>query len=103
MPTGLRGSYTCSECRKAAQAQPDDILKIIHENAQKETDKLYGDINNYEIIKKLGEGGAGAVYLARRLSDGLTVVLKTLLAQVAVKPTAKAQFHREIEITEDWT
>lgn len=100
IPTGLRGSYTCKECQKDVQGDPNEVLKIIRRQGKKE-EKVYGDINNYKILKKLGQGGMGAVYLAERLSDGMTVALKTLLAEGTVNPKIKARFQREIEVTKE--
>jgi len=51
----------------------------------------------YRIEEKLDEGGMGAVHLARRVSDGSLVVIKTLLPSWAEKPAAKARFGREAE------
>lgn len=103
IPTGFRGNYVCEACRDQAQKDPNAVLEIIRKQAKPDfegnTKDQYGDISQYEILKELGEGGMGAVYFARRKSDGKNVALKTLLAQVAVKPTARAQFQREIDVT----
>ena len=54
-------------------------------------------IEGYELVKKLGDGGQGVVYLARHQGSGELVALKMLLAQVAVQQRARAQFQREID------
>jgi eukaryotic-like serine/threonine-protein kinase len=39
------------------------------------------EIPGYQLVSKLGQGGMGAVYLARRLGDGAQVAIKVILAQ----------------------
>jgi eukaryotic-like serine/threonine-protein kinase len=39
------------------------------------------EIPGYQLESKLGQGGMGAVYLARRLGDGAQVAIKVILAQ----------------------
>lgn len=51
----------------------------------------------YRILQELGAGGMGAVYLATRLTDGSSVVIKTMLASWASKPYAKKRFAVEAE------
>jgi eukaryotic-like serine/threonine-protein kinase len=57
------------------------------------------EVAGYDVGRLLGKGGMGAVYLARRRSDGTTVALKVMLARVAVEGRAREAFRREIEIT----
>ncbi len=49
----------------------------------------------YEILSTLGEGGIGAVYLARDLTLGMRVALKLLKKDVATDPEVLARFDRE--------
>jgi serine/threonine-protein kinase len=55
------------------------------------------EIRGHELVKKLGDGGQGAVYLARRQPSAELVAVKMLLAKVAVKARSRAMFEREIE------
>lgn len=57
------------------------------------------EVAGYDVGRLLGKGGMGAVYLARRRSDGTAVALKVMLARVAVDGKAREAFQREIEIT----
>jgi eukaryotic-like serine/threonine-protein kinase len=52
---------------------------------QAQTDKLIGRTikNKYKIVKRLGQGGMGAVYLAEQLGIGLKVALKFLKSELS--------------------
>jgi eukaryotic-like serine/threonine-protein kinase len=56
-------------------------------------------IKHYTLLRKLGEGGFGEVYLARNVQTGEQVALKIMLPQVAANPRAVEMFQREIENT----
>ncbi|WP_327731983.1 serine/threonine protein kinase [Streptomyces sp. NBC_00487] len=47
---------------------------------------------------RLGSGGMGSVYLARRTGGGLLVALKTIRAELSAEPGYRERFAREIEI-----
>ena len=57
------------------------------------------DIPGYVIEKELGRGGFGAVFRARRESDGAVVAVKVLLPRVAVQPAEIEKFMREMAVT----
>lgn len=52
-------------------------------------------IGNYKIIRKIGEGGMGAVYLARDLTLEREVALKVIAPALAQKPRLMARFKIE--------
>ena len=60
-------------------------------------DPLVGRIldSKYELVSRLGEGGMGAVYRARRLHIGDEVVVKILLKQYVANAAAIERFRRE--------
>jgi serine/threonine protein kinase len=58
------------------------------------TDKTLGD---FHVLRRLGEGGMGQVYLAEQVSLKRKVALKLLKADLAANPTALQRFKAEAE------
>ncbi len=52
----------------------------------------------YELGKRLGAGGMGEVFLARRLADGLAVVVKRVLPHLAAQPGFVERFLHEVRV-----
>jgi len=75
------------------QAQIDDLLAPPAEGP-KSTEIIEG----YEIIQKLGEGGMGAVYLARQVASGRSVALKILPRRLSKNRTFLHRFIREAQL-----
>jgi serine/threonine protein kinase len=50
------------------------------------------------IDKKLGQGGMGSVYIARRIADGEKVVIKFLAPEQAMNASWRARFLREAQM-----
>jgi serine/threonine-protein kinase len=56
-------------------------------------------VGNYRILKKLGEGGMGAVYLAEHASIGRKAAVKVLLPQYSSHPEIVQRFFNEARTT----
>ena len=56
-----------------------------------------GQLGEYQLLEKLGEGGMGAVYKARHLKLDKLVALKILPHDRLQNPTALARFEREMK------
>ena len=79
--------------RRLADAElltPYQLRKI----ADRQTEGLV--IGPYHILRELGQGGFGQVYLARHSLMGRTVALKTLGEQWAAEPVGREYFLREV-------
>ena len=56
------------------------------------------DIPGYHIVRELGRGGMGTVFLAERESDGIPVAVKVIQPAVPVGPAEIPKFLREAAI-----
>jgi len=93
---GRRGVVLCAACR----ARPDDLARDAA-RAAKQARAPGGEPSGltYTIVRELGRGGMGAVYLARCDQTSEQVALKVMLPQVAADDAAVAMFLREVENT----
>jgi len=87
------GKFVCAACR----ADPLKLVKLLLLTAHNE--QGFPPFRGYELVKELGRGGMGAVYLARRSKTGEQVALKMMLPRVASDLRAKEMFLREINNT----
>lgn len=90
------------EQRERAEENPAVIIEelfkqfLAKEGRKKEQ---LPEIMGYQLEKKLGEGGFGAVYAATRTSDGKRVAVKTILQTRKPGPNEILMFEREKEIS----
>lgn len=91
------GQYLCRSCQRDAEEDPFELLSHLLDQLGRDSESPA--IEGLEVGERLGRGGYGAVYLARRKNDNRQVALKILLARVAVSREARRRFHQEIELT----
>jgi serine/threonine protein kinase len=81
------------------QADSDAGFEVAAQKAAHPPDAKPGEIlltlGGYQVVKELGKGGMGAVYLARQLSLDRNVALKVVAPRWASDPTFLARFTRE--------
>ena len=87
-----QGEYLCGVCR----ADPFNLLRSLLRQAD-HGDSNLAAIEGYEILRALGFGGMGAVYLAKREGSLQPIALKVMLPKVAANPTSIEKFRREVE------
>jgi hypothetical protein len=91
---GRDGAIICIACQK----DPRALLAVLLGRAMKGDSRL-SSIKDYNILRELGRGGMGAVYLATHQGSGRQVALKLMLPSVAALPGAVQKFLREVECT----
>ncbi len=87
----------CAACRADPQRLAEHLLTLA---AQASYDQAaLRSLLGYTLLRELGRGGMGAVYLARNESTGEEVALKVMLPKVATTQQSIAAFQRETEVT----
>lgn len=79
-------SQKTTEPQKAAPAQ---------EGQESKKKKKSSTVGDFKLLKKLGQGGMGEVYLAHQISLDRKVAFKTLTKQLASKKSFIERFYRE--------
>lgn len=64
----------------------------------KRIDQLVKDLEDYEVLKPLGKGGMGLIYLVRHRLTNRTEVLKVLRPELAERKRLKDRFMREVQM-----
>jgi serine/threonine-protein kinase len=71
--------YLCDACRRAGRDNPVAVP-------------------GYEVVRKIGRGGMGVVYLARQAATGMAVALKVIVPESGASDKAVQTFLREASV-----
>ncbi len=96
----MKRCSACSNVCLPTQAYCSACGASLSEAAQIVGDPYIGSVlgGRYQVVKKLGEGGMGAVYRAQVLEVGHTVAVKLLHERFAGDETALKRFEREAQV-----
>ena len=78
-----------------SESSEQTVLAAASSGASAARPKKPTRLGDFQLIKKLGQGGMGTVYLAKQVSLDRAVALKTLSKELAGKPDLVARFLRE--------
>src|SRR5271169_1329184 len=78
-------------------SQPTSLLGPSGKPIQPEADLTGRTLGDYLLLRRLGQGGMGQVYLAEQLSLKRKVALKLLRPELAANLTALQRFKAEAE------
>lgn len=67
-------------------------------NCLKQSNETKQPIAGFQVIREVGRGGMGVVYLALRIADGAVVALKTIIPAMAGSKSQLDRFFREASI-----
>jgi serine/threonine protein kinase len=76
----------------------DEQTRVLLEGARSAAAPSGRKVGSYELIRELGAGGQGYVYLAKHLRLGRNVALKILPDVHALSRDARLRFEREAEV-----
>lgn len=66
---------------------------------QHQPDRSVPELPGYEVLRRLGHGGMGAVWSAIQLGTGRRVAVKLLASSLFESSQARRRFHREVRLT----
>ncbi len=96
--TFIPASSTEEPKAKSSQPAPDANAKAASKGPAgdaKQPAKTVNQLGEFKLVKKLGQGGMGEVYLATQVGLDRKVAIKVLAKQFAKKPDFVQRFYRE--------
>jgi len=94
LPPFVVPSPFCRAC-DAPVASPTVLLCAACQSMAREQEQI---VEGYQVVRIVGQGSMGVVYLALRLADGTMVALKSVVPAVAGTRAQVERFLREAEI-----
>ncbi len=80
---------------------PEEMMEAVEEDEAQQPLPHEEFEGTYEIISRLGHGGMGVIYKAKRIEDGLIVALKVLHPHLLNDVESKKRFEQEAQACQD--
>jgi serine/threonine protein kinase/Leucine-rich repeat (LRR) protein len=97
-PDPFEEESACQRAVEAAKALATEMTTASMLSADVPAEPMPERLEHFRILKLLGQGGMGAVYLAEDTRLGRQVAIKTLRSERAAKPGARERFLREARL-----
>ncbi|MCP3919803.1 MAG: serine/threonine protein kinase [bacterium] len=84
--------------RRLLASEHEAVRSALQRDSAETADAPFGRLGDYRIVRRLGRGGMGTVYLAEQESLGRLIALKVLDERALVDSNARIRFKREAEV-----
>ncbi|MGY8770827.1 MAG: serine/threonine-protein kinase [Pirellulales bacterium] len=78
---------------------PQAMGELFDQAIEHQPSQDFPTVEGFRIVRQIGSGGMGTVFLAQRIKDNKRVAIKFLKSKTAVSPHNQAAFMREVAIT----
>src|SRR5262245_59839688 len=93
-PPGTKGTASTAKSKPSSDLDDDSDFVAPAQNADE-----IGRLGQFRVLKVLGKGGMGTVFMAEDTRLHRIVALKVMLPSIAKKPIARDRFIREAQAT----
>ena len=100
----LQHAETCARCeqilidQETKPEQCDPLLEVVRESSPTDSADLPGQIGDYIVERRLGEGGLGVVFLARHRLLSNPCVIKVVQTRFVHRTDIQQRFLREMKV-----
>jgi eukaryotic-like serine/threonine-protein kinase len=93
-----KDAYLCPACQACPATEEFGLDTSKNDQIPALFSEIEPEIPGYDLVRELGRGAMGVVYMASRKSDGLPVAIKVARPRMALDGNAERRFQREIDL-----